>query len=107
MNVDGMREIFERSLDNPLVAKWFAPSSRVLMEREALTSGGKIKRFDRVVWTRDGELFLIDYKTGGQDPKVYSRDMKEYIDFFKSARYPQVRAFLFFLDKGQIIEIIP
>lgn len=107
MNVDGMREIFERSLTDPLVAKWFAPSSRVLMEREALTRGGKIKRFDRVVWTHDGELYLIDYKTGGQDPKVYSKDMKEYIDFFKSAGYLSVRAFLFFLDKGQIIEIIP
>ncbi len=77
----------------------------MLIEREVMTGNGNVKRFDRVVWTASGEIHLVDYKSGSQPPKRYVKQIKGYIEFFKSIGYPKVRGFLYHLDTGKVIEI--
>ena len=100
-----LREIIDLRVNAPEVQKWFKGFSRVLTEREVMTTDGQLKRFDRVVWTSDGEIHLIDYKSGDQPAKRYRKQMRDYLAFFKSIGYLGVRAFLYYLDTGKIIEI--
>ena len=52
-----------------------------------------------------GELHVIDYKTGSQDPRRYTKQIKDYMQFFRSIGYPQVQGYLYYLDSGEIIEV--
>lgn len=100
-----LRAIVERRVNDPQVAGWFNGFRRLLLEREVMTDSGDIKRFDRVVWTADGEIHLIDYKSGSQPVNRYRKQIRGYLAFFKSIGYLGVRAFLYYLDSGKIIEI--
>ncbi|MCM1521156.1 MAG: UvrD-helicase domain-containing protein [Muribaculaceae bacterium] len=102
---DELRRIVEERVNDDRARMWFNGFKRALREREVMTDKGEIKRFDRVVWTSDGQIHLIDYKTGSQPPKRYRRQLQGYLNFFKSIGYPGVRAFLYYLDSGEIIEI--
>lgn len=98
-------DIVQRRVTSPEAAQWFVDYTRLLREREVKTVAGVTKRFDRVVWTSSGEIHLVDYKTGSQPPKKYFSTIREYVDFFHTAGYPAVRAFLYYLDSGAIEEI--
>ncbi|MCM1163977.1 MAG: UvrD-helicase domain-containing protein [Muribaculaceae bacterium] len=100
-----LKKIVESRVNDEKAAPWFKGFNRALREREVLTDKGEIKRFDRVVWTADGQIHLIDYKTGSQPPRRYRKQLQGYLNFFKSIGYPGVRAFLYYLDSGEIIEI--
>ncbi len=100
-----IEQIVRQRINDGQVKEWFQGFSRVLIEREVMTDHGDMKRFDRVVWTSSGEIHLIDYKSGSQPPKRYMKQIKSYIEFFKSAGYPKVRGFLYYLDTGKIIEV--
>lgn len=102
---DEIADTVRHRVTDPLVKDWFEGFSRVLIEREVMTGRGEVKRFDRVVWTASGEIHLIDYKSGSQPPQRYRRQIKDYIEFFKSIGYPKVRGFLYYLDTGKVIEI--
>ena len=100
-----IREIVETRVNDRRVGEWFNGFERVLIEREALTSAGRTRRFDRVVWTASGEIHIVDYKTGRQPSKAYRREISEYKDFFRSIGHPDVKAYLYYLDTGDIIEM--
>lgn len=102
---DEIGAIVRQRVSDPLVRDWFEGFTRVLIEREVMTGNGNVKRFDRVVWTASGEIHLVDYKSGSQPPKRYVKQIKGYIEFFKSIGYPKVRGFLYYLDTGKVIEI--
>lgn len=100
-----LRRVVEARVGAPEASQWFSGYSRLMREREVMTDKGEIKRFDRVVWTKSGEIHLIDYKSGSQPPRRYLRQIKGYLSFFRSIGYPGVRAFLYYLDSGRIIEV--
>lgn len=100
-----LRDLVSKRVTDPEVREWFEGFRRVFVEREVMTAKGEIKRFDRVVWTASGEIHLIDYKSGSQPYRRYVKQIKGYIDFFKSIGYPAVRGFLYYLDSGKIIEV--
>ncbi len=103
---DEIGEIVRHRVSDPLVKDWYEGFTKVLIEREVITEEGEAKRFDRVVWTASGEIHLIDYKSGNQPPENYFRQIRGYIDFFKSIGYPTVRGFLYYLDTGKVIEVL-
>lgn len=97
--------VIRTRVSDPRALQWFEGFDRVLIERDVVTAAGEVKRFDRVVWLPSGEVHLIDYKSGSQPPKRYYRQIRGYLDFFRSAGIPGVRAFLYYLDKGEIEEL--
>lgn len=100
-----LRNIISTRVNDPRVSRWFVDYRKAYTEREIITSKGLLRRMDRVVHTSDGELHVIDYKSGSQDPKKYMRKIREYMDFFRSTGYPAVQGFLYYLDSGRIVEV--
>ncbi|MDE6556020.1 MAG: PD-(D/E)XK nuclease family protein, partial [Duncaniella sp.] len=76
-----------------------------LMERSIVVPGEQPRRFDRVVWTADGEIQIIDYKTGHQPSKKYRKQMAGYKRLISELYSMPVKAFLYYLDTGQIVEM--
>lgn len=104
-DIKAMREIIESRVGDPRATKWFEGFSKVYIEREILTADGRTLRIDRVVRTADGDLHVIDYKSGSQDPAKYKKQVRDYMRFFRSIGYPQIQGFLYYLDTGDIVEI--
>lgn len=100
-----LREVVETRVNDPKATEWFDGYKKAYLEREILTADGRLLRVDRVVWTASGELHVIDYKTGSQDPRRYTKQIKDYMQFFRSIGYPQVQGYLYYLDSGEIIEV--
>lgn len=101
---DEIGAIVRQRVSDPLVRDWFEGFTRVLIEREVMTGNGNVKRFDRVVDGVRGDPSRR-LQVGPQPPKRYVKQIKGYIEFFKSIGYPKVRGFLYYLDTGKVIEI--
>jgi len=68
-----------------LVAEWFDPANKVYSERTITTPGqhwGEIEnlRPDRIVRRPDGQILVIDYKSGERHDSKYCRQVRDYID---------------------------
>lgn len=86
----------------PEVEKWFRNTRRVLIERPMLIDG-KHPRPDRVVWTADGYVDIIDYKTGEENTAEYTTQVKKYVDALAAMGNENLRGFLWYLDTGNIV----
>lgn len=104
-DMEALHDLARERVDDPEARQWFDGFSKVYVEREVLSAGGELRRVDRVVWTADGEIHVIDYKTGRQDPRKYKRQVREYMEFFRKVENLPVRGFLYYLDSGEIVEI--
>lgn len=86
------------------VAKWFEGYTRVLAERSIIVGADTRIRPDRVVWTADGTVDVIDYKFGAPAAK-YARQVAKYMNVLKSMGYGPVRGFLWYVDSGCIEQV--
>lgn len=76
-----------------------------MIERPISIGGDDSRRPDRVVWTADGHIDVIDYKSGSQKPSRYRKQVKEYVTLLSSLTDRKVRGYLYYLDSGDIVEI--
>ena len=83
---------------------WF-PSERdaVINERDLIDTDGNISRPDRVVMGPEG-VIIIDYKFGEHDPR-YIRQIKRYADIWRRMGYDKVSSVLWYVHKGEVVEI--
>ena len=117
--LEELRKIVETRVKAVGARPWFEGFSKAYREREIILStddkisrsknsaGDKtlVRRVDRVVWTGSGEVHIVDYKTGSQKPSRYERQLREYMNCFRSMTDLPVRGFLYYLDSGDIIEV--
>ena len=83
---------------------WFPDDfDSVLNETSLIDSDGQIYRPDRVVFQND-KVIIIDYKFG-EHYKKYERQMKAYSDIWQRMGYPQVEAYLWYVQTGEIIQV--
>lgn len=94
-----------RQLLRPDIAQWFEGYSRVLCERPLVLPDGEVRRPDRVVWTADGHIDIIDYKFGEQRPKAYSRQVRAYMDALAAMGYENLRGFIWYVDSGKTVPV--
>lgn len=79
----------KRIVSDPRVAKWFSGYSRLLCERSVIASNIRY-RPDRVVWTQEGTIDVVDYKFGElHDPK-YAKQVKNYVKLLKQ-QFPSTK----------------
>ena len=82
---------------------WFpADRNAVMNERELIDVDGGVYRPDRVVLS-SGTVYVIDYKFGVHDPK-YVRQIGRYADIFRRMGYADVRAALWYVQTGEVME---
>lgn len=104
-DIDEIRSIITQRVNDPRAAQWFDGYKKVMIERPISIGGDDSRRPDRVVWTADGTIDVIDFKSGTQKPQRYLKQVKEYVGLLTDLGYENVRGFLYYLDSGQIVEI--
>ncbi len=85
--------------------RWFSGYKRILCERTITKSNGTHSRPDRVVWTSDGYIDIIDYKFGGENTSAYAAQVREYICEFKAMGYENVRGYVWYVDSGKTVPV--
>jgi ATP-dependent exoDNAse (exonuclease V) beta subunit len=84
--------------------EWFSGSYEILNECSILTEGGKEKRPDRVMFDKDKNAIVVDYKTG-KEMAAHKKQICEYTDFLLKMGYPNAKAYLWYLNQKQITEV--
>ncbi len=101
--VANVRETLDHLLNDQRVRRWFENTGRVLIERPVMIDGQE-HRPDRVVWTSDGHIDIIDYKTGKENSTRYRRQVRRYMDHFAGMGHRNIRGYILYLDTSEITE---
>ena len=102
-------------LSNPKAQNWFSKNYRIFNERKIVNRGvhGNLeqRRPDRVMQDENGNLIIVDFKTGQKYPEHHEQ-IREYVMLLKNlsenvdtghAPYPpKITGFLWYLDTNEI-----
>ena len=84
---------------------WFPSDRRCVMNEVSLMDvGGSEFRPDRVIM-KDGIVTIVDYKFG-EHHKKYEHQVARYADLWRRMGYEQVKAFLWYVESGEVVEVI-
>lgn len=92
------------AISKPEVARWFIGFRRVLTER-SIDAGNFSQRPDRVVWTADGHIDVVDYKFGDIHSSSYSDQVRRYVDALRLMGYESVRGFLWYPLENLVVTV--
>ncbi len=105
----GILQFLSSRLEREDVAHWFEGFTRVLTERniENIRIEDKTtwRRPDRVVWTPDRGVIVIDYKTGEKQLNTHKTQVVEYINLLKSMGFDNVTGYLWYLSTDTIVAV--
>ena len=109
---DEICEFLQKAVSGDRVSKWFDGYKQVITERKIYfrytdeKNNEMIlnKRPDRVVWTADGGIDIIDYKFG-RAKEDYLCQVNSYMKHFHEMGHDLVRGYVWYLDSGQIDEV--
>lgn len=94
-------DLVDTALANPQARGWFSGYKKLIVERQLLEPGKITRRPDRIVWTADGHIDIIDYKTGRHDKK-YHNQVREYARRMHKAGYTNLRGYLWYVTDNYI-----
>ena len=101
LHPDVIRERYmqlKQAIEHPEVSRWFRGFKRVVTERDLWDKQrGRHYRPDRVVWTADGHIDVVDFKFG--DPgnyESYERQVRNYVSRLRQAGYRNLRGYLWY-----------
>lgn len=96
-------DYLHKAISDDRVAQWFHGFKRVVTERPIALKGKDTKpRPDRIVWTVNGTIDVVDYKFGKEEKEDYNEQVKRYMKHLTDAGYQQVRGFLWYVDENKI-----
>ena len=101
-----IRNLLGQRLSEAAAYGWFPEKSEgaeVLNECSILDTDGREYRPDRVV-IKDGEVIIIDYKTGVYDDK-YEEQIHRYADIWKRMGYSDVSSVLWYIQSGEFYKV--
>jgi ATP-dependent exoDNAse (exonuclease V) beta subunit len=101
---DTIRQRISAMMDHPVMSTWFNKQWQVKTEAPVLLPGGRQKRIDRVLIGKHKTL-IIDYKTGEKSGSD-AEQVEEYARVLGAMGYPNVSAYLVYLQSNQVEEII-
>lgn len=99
------RALLSNALADVRVRPWFEGFRRVIMERPITAGGTSVRRPDRVVWTADGSIAVVDYKFGAGMHSGYRRQLRDYCALLAECGYPGARGYLWFPREGRIVGV--
>ena len=83
---------------------WFAKSgAEVLNETSLIDTDGRVYRPDRVLRSDDA-VVIVDYKFGEHNVR-YERQLRKYADIWRRMGYGNVKAYLWYVQNGDIVEV--
>ncbi len=103
---DEVFEILSKAIADDRVSHWFNNYNKILLEQSiSLKNAEGTYRPDRVVWTSQGTIDVIDYKFGEEHKEQYQKQVKNYMNLLTDMGFQAVRGFLWYIEKGKIVEI--
>jgi hypothetical protein len=94
--MDGIRNMLNKAFDNQYAKLWFDGYKRLLRERSIAVRRDKRDKLsgevtdvlshyrpDRVVWTANGEIHVVDFKFGEENPGRYVRQVRGYMNLLR------------------------
>lgn len=107
---DEVKARIRGAIDSVASRGWFDGFKRVLRERpidNIVSRSGRRSslRPDRVVWTADGHIDIIDYKFGREHDADYKRQVRGYIEAYRRLGYEGLRGFIWYVDLDSVVEI--
>ena len=97
-----LSKILQEVVSTPDCIHWFDGTGQVRNEATILGGGLKgSKRPDRIVFYDDGHVEIIDYKFGHYD-KLYSPQVRGYMQLLQRMGYNDVRGFLCYIDQKKV-----
>ena len=100
----------KKAVNNEKAIGWFDGFTRMMNERTISIADNKgvVSRYrpDRVVWCADGNIHVIDYKFGNEEPPNYIRQVRQYRSLI-SRIYPDtpVQGWLWWPMQERFIEV--
>lgn len=102
---DSVSSYLHELICRPELRQWFENTRRILCERPILFPNGGTMRPDRIVWTADGHIDIIDYKSGEIRSDDYHHQIINYADALRSMGYDNIRGFLWYLNDCEIVRV--
>jgi len=93
----------EELMKNEPVSGWFDGSWKVLNERDILRGANRKHRPDRVMM-RNGEVVILDYKTGEQRDKDIHQ-VKEYAADIQRMGHVNIKAYIWYIEEDKLIDV--
>lgn len=101
------RMLLRKAIDSPKAHRWFYGYKRVITERPIAITGTMTERPDRIVWTADGYIDVVDYKFGTIHAEKYHRQVARYVGFLRESGLKNVRGFLWYPLTGEVVTVDP
>lgn len=108
---ESLEEQLDRLIESQSSRGWFDGYRRVLVERPLASGvideyGNAVRtRPDRVVWTADGYVDVIDYKTGEEHTSEYTGQVRGYMRSIKALGYTNIRGYIWYLDTDRVCQV--
>lgn len=93
------------ALDDTRVERWFSGYKKVVNERTIVLPSGESYRPDRIVWTADGAIEVIDYKFGRPNHDQYAVQVRNYMKLLVKMGYENIKGYIWYLKSGEIVTI--
>ena len=108
--IDHYKQLIEKAfaeLDGELLQRWFGSlAGRVRCEQEYyVPDGDRCFRLDRVVFCRDGQIHLVDYKFTEQERPSHKEQVRNYLHIMRNAGYDNVIAHLWYPLRGKVVKV--
>lgn len=103
-----LRDILDKILDenNPHLRRWFAENDRALNEQPVYVhEWNSVRRFDRLVFLPDGTVEVVDYKFTTEASAEHRRQVAMYINILRQMGYGNVRGYLWYPFRDEIINV--
>jgi hypothetical protein len=86
---------------------WFSPDApRILNEQPIyLPDRNESYRPDRIVWTTNGTIDIIDYKFTGEVKDAHKEQVKRYAGMLADMGYTDIRAFIWRPEAAEIVPV--
>lgn len=86
---------------------WFGPDTRRVLAEQTIydTERGENWRPDRIVWTADGHIDIIDYKFTASPSKHHADQVRGYMNMLRSMGHDNLRGFVWYPDLQRIIAV--
>jgi hypothetical protein len=102
MTKDDLLALLRSKFNNSQVKDWFSDKWQIYNECAILTPDGE-QRPDRVM-TDGTQTIVVDFKFGNPHPQ-YADQVRGYMSLLKQMGMPQVKGYLWFVSRDDIVEI--
>ena len=103
MDSEARAMLAERMSAHP---EWFKDAVRARNELTVFGADGSRNRPDRVVFTLDGGVMVIDYKFG-EERDSYLWQVRRYMKLWSAMGHAPVRGYLWYVPDDKVVEVFP